>query len=201
MSIDIDKAVSDSITQLSLELRKQKIEISKLDNKWKPRLSTRVSYSKDENSSAAFGSAESESTAFGVELSVPFPNFSQSDRKSDKAKFDIEMLDEKIRERSIDTRKSIERLSKKISELYSQLELASRLVEGKKAEVEASRNSFNIGKLTNIELQFIENKVDHAESKYFEKVYSLLSAIADLSWYCNKNFIQKETAIGMPVKK
>lgn len=195
-AVSVNKAENDAVKDLELQARKQGYEIDRATDKWKPKLSVKAVYTRNEYNSSLSGTNNGTGASYGVELAVPLPGFSQSDKKAEKARSEVRQLDEQVVQVKAATRKSISRLQEKIRNLNAQLQLLTKLVKEKKEEVTAARYNFSIGKITNLELQLVENNVDQARSRYFDTLYDQLTSVAQLcSLGDEKGFINKFAAL------
>lgn len=169
--LDIKDALAEKLLQIDLQIERQKIEVTRVNIGWKPRLSARIAYTPRVEGLVSTGSYYENVFSYGVVLQVPFPKF---DVDSSSIKIANHNLNELIVKRSQVISSIINRannLKRQITGQDQKISLLNELVVEQKKEVDSARESFLIGKTSNLELQIIESEMMDSESSLYDALY------------------------------
>ena len=133
-------------------------------------------------------------------LQVPFPKGGQVDDKAKLAAHDLAMLEYQYNRALADSRTEINGLAQKLQYLTGKINMLDSLVAEKKKEVDAARESYKLGKMTNLELQFVEGKVDQAESDYYSALFEHMVTTATLRSFFGEDIIHQGSGGSIPLE-
>ncbi|GAA3915336.1 hypothetical protein GCM10022277_07400 [Litoribacillus peritrichatus] len=180
MALTTDFGADPQVKEIEFQLQQKEIEVEKIsDSKWTPSLSLRAIYY-DENSEGDGADADSTRTVVGASLNLPIPVFTSGDQQTATVLHEIEDLKADIIELKREKMNQVASRKRIIKVLGEYLETLTLLVEKKKQEAKSAKKSFDIGRLTNLELQNLENLQIQSEEKYYETLFDVRQNYAEL---------------------
>lgn len=168
---DIKDAVVEQLLDIELQIERQHVGVKLSDKGWSPRLSARLAYTPSVESIGSSGAEYEDLVSYGVVLQLPFPNFSGNKNETRLANHDLNDLMLKRDQIMASTIRSAAKFKRKMAGLEKKKGLLKELVVEKQKEVESARESFSIGKTSNIELQMVESVMMDAESSLYNTLY------------------------------
>jgi len=170
-SFDIKDAVAEQLLNIELEIERQHIDIKLSGKSWSPRLSARVAYTPEVEAIGTSTSEYEDLVSYGVVFQLPFPNFAADKSGRRLANHDLNDLLLKRDQTMASTMKNAAKLKRKMAGLERKKRLLKTLVVEKQKEVNSARESFSIGKTSNLELQMVESVMMDAESSLYSTLY------------------------------
>jgi hypothetical protein len=175
-ALDVDRIVSAKTTQQRLGVEKSEIALEKSRQRWFPKLSLYLGYRDEENGEDG---SDTQGEYYGAILEVPFPSQGVSDAM-EAAKLEKVGAVKALSQAEESFRRQITSLEHQIEQMEKSIRLNDQLLLAKKQEIALQRASFELGKISSIELNFVEATVVNAEQRYFKNVYKHMTVVAEL---------------------
>lgn len=171
----LDQAVQIQLKELQLRIERQRIEIERVGQKWFPKFSLRSSHSQFDGNLRG-----GHLTYVGAAFDLPFPKSNMTDEQVELARLEMTRLMFELRTTETALLEEINFLVEKGRRLTDKISILERLLAQKKKEVDAAQESFQLGRMTNLELQFTESNAHQAAIDYNETLFNYMTLTARL---------------------
>jgi outer membrane protein TolC len=171
-----DGAIEEQTRSLKLQIAKQDVQQQKSQLTWSPELSLRASYGRQYNQT---GSGTQDIANFGAILTLPFPNLSQSAARQELARHDTNDLLTKLDQKVLDTQRTERRDRARIPTLAGNLRFRMQAMAQNRKRLADTRHSFELGLITYLELQTVENSITQSTLQYYDDLADYVGVVVD----------------------
>lgn len=182
-------AVEAQIRMLELRIDQQQIELKKVKQFLFPMLSFRFGYThiEEEYVQADVGSA-------GIFIEVPFPHPGQVKNQTALARLDLAALERQRNFEVIETNDELTYLKQKRRRVAERLETLSLVIGLSEKEAEAARKNFELGRITNLELQLVEERSTNTVNSHHQALYDQMVTLAKLRVMNREDLVSWQSA-------
>jgi outer membrane protein TolC len=171
-----DGAIEEQTRSLKLQIARQDVQQQKSQLTWSPELSLRASYGRQFNQS---GSGTQDVANFGEILTLPFPNLSQSAAQQELARHDTNDLLTKLDQKVLSTQRTDRRDRARIPTLAANLRFRMQAMAQNRKRLADTRHSFELGLITYLELQTVENSITQSTQQYYDDLADYIDTVID----------------------
>jgi len=171
-----DGAIEEQTRSLKLQIARQEVQEQKSRITWSPELSLRASYGRQFNQS---GSGTQDVANFGAILTVPFPNLSQSAAQQELARHDLNDLLTKLDQKVLTTQRTDSHDRARIPTLAGNLRYRMQAMAQNRKRLADTRHSFELGLITFLELQTVENSIIQSTQQYYDDLADYIDVVID----------------------
>jgi outer membrane protein TolC len=177
--LPIADIVSDHTRAEKILVDKQEIELKKASQQWFPRVGFHAGYRRFDGDQSN-GNRTSKGAYYGGFIEVPFPTAGVSHALR-VAQLDLEAAEFNLRHAEERERNRIVGLLRRANEVETRVLLLQDLLRAKQREVEAHRASYELGKLTVLDMNLVESSVVDTEQQYYDGLFDYTVAVFELN--------------------
>lgn len=179
-ALPIEDAITENTQFIMLQIKKNEIEVERLKQNWFPRLSLQGQYQR-ESDSIGFSGDSGDEIFVGISGTIPLPNFGLRNAERRIAAHDLNQLYRNLAQIETNTRNEVQRLVDRISSLAARTLLLQELIKKQDEKVDVTRQNFDLGRITNIEVQLVEDESTQTKKDYYATLLEHGVAVARLN--------------------
>ena len=184
----------DSIGQvkvLQTQLKQKILEMKKVRKTlWKPKLELSASYLNEDTEGDNGG--QTSRTVWGAKVNLPFPAVSSVNLESEILTHDIEGLKQRIHEIKAERLSNAEQIKKMMKIKLARLNTQRSLIDKKAEELQAAVKSYEIGRLSSLELQNLETLQIESQENYYGTLLEVHQHYSELFFLLGRSLLESE---------
>lgn len=177
-SLNMPEILAEHTAAERLRVNRQDLELEKAGQRWFPRIGLHAGYRWFEQDRGR-GDRNNHGPYYGAFIEVPWPTPGTSHARQ-VARIDLESAQFELKQATDRKRNRILELLRQARLVEARVDLLEQLLQARRREVEVHRASYELGKITALDMNLVESSVVSTEQQYYEALFDYAMVVTEL---------------------